>query len=170
VLIASASPLECDYRRIEAFDGDPGIRQELTALSVPSISSLLSELMLHDDSLRRALELLPQLGGLPRDFASTDLWPYLEYQTPKGNTVPYNTVAINLQLLRRFRPPPLPPAVPIRNLPSENERNLVFGFIAEAAGGKSAAAEYFRRVKGSAEPRAAAELARIEAGASQHRP
>ncbi len=165
VLIASASPLECDYRRIEAFDADAGVRQELASLGVPSLSSLLSELMLYDDSLGQALSLLPRFSGLPREFASTDFQPYLEYQTPKGNLLPYDTVAVNLRFLRHFRPPPLPPVFPIRNLPSENEKNLIYGFIAEAAGDTANATEYLRKVDGPASARAQAEIARIEGAA-----
>jgi len=166
VLVASPSPLECDFQAMEAFDRDPGIQQELAALAAPSLFSLLPEMMLHDNSLRQALEFLPQLSGLPRDFASTDFRPYLEYQTPKGNTLPYDTVPMNVEFLRRFRPPPLPPEVPIRNLPSENERSLVFGYIAEAASDRTSAARYFEKVDGLARARAELELARMRAKGS----
>ncbi len=75
VLVASASPLECDYRQIESFDDHPRVRQELTVLGVPSISSLLGELVLYDDSFRKAVSELPHLSGLPADFRSTDFRP-----------------------------------------------------------------------------------------------
>ena len=163
VLIASASPLECDYRRIEAFDADAGVRQELATLGVPSLWSLLRELALGDDSLRQAVALLPQFSGLPADFASTDFRPYLEYQTPRGNTLSYNTTTLNRRYVQRFQRPPIPPEVPIRHLPSENERNLICGYIAEASHDRDRAAEYFRKVDGPARARAQAEIIRLEA-------
>jgi spermidine synthase len=98
VIIASASPLECDYRRIRAFDADPQVRQDLTDISAPSLASLLGELMVYGDSLRQALSHLPAMSGQSPDFVSTDLYPYLEYQTPKDNVLPYETSKLNLEL------------------------------------------------------------------------
>jgi spermidine synthase len=162
VLIASALPLECDYHQIEGFDGDPQVGQDLTAIDVPSMTSLLGELMVYGDSMRQALAYLPALSGLPPDFASTDFYPYLEYQTPKGNVLPYNTVPLNLNFLRRLRPPLLPSDLIIDNLPSQSERNLILGYITERRGDRGAALEYFRHVDGPARPRAQLEIVRIQ--------
>ena len=169
VLIASAAPLECDYRRIETFDADPGVREELKALGVPSLFSLLGELMLYGDSLRQALTFLPRLSGRPADFASTDLRPYLEYQTPKGNALPYNTVPLNVNFVQSLRPLPLPRELAIRNLPSESERNLILGYVSAQRGELRAAREYWRRVEGPARVRAQAEMVRIESGGREQR-
>jgi spermidine synthase len=168
VLVASASPLECDYQQIAAFDADPGIRRELTAIDVPSISALLGELMLYGDSMRQALSYLPRLSGRPPDFASTDFRPYLEYQTPKGNALPYNTVPLNTNLLESLRPGLLPADLVIRNLPSENERTLIWGCVAEQRGDLRAAEEYYRRVEGPAREQAQRALARLQSRV--HRP
>jgi spermidine synthase len=162
VLIASASPLECDYRLIEEFDNDLKVRQDLAAIGVPSMTSLLGELVLYGDSMNNALAYLPALSGRPANFASTDFYPYLEYQTPKGNVLPYNTVPLNLKFLRRFMPPLLPPDLIIENLPSQNERNLVLGYIAERRGDRAAAIGYFRRVDGAARSFAELEIMRIQ--------
>ena len=168
VLIASASPLECDYRRIEEFDNELRIRQDLSAIGVPSMTSLLGELVLYGDSMNKALACLPALSGRPADFASTDFHPYLEYQTPKGNVLPYNTVPMNLRFLRQFRPPLLPPDLTIENLPSENERNLVLGYVAERRGDRGAALDYFRQVGGASQPLAELEIMRIQPQAAPH--
>lgn len=168
VLIASASPLECDFPQIEKFDADPGVQEELTALGTPSMLALLGELMLYGDSLKQALSVLPRLGGRLPDFVSTDFRPYLEYQTPKGNTLPYDTVPLNMQFMQSMRPPLLPPELKIRNLPSENEKNLVLGYVATARGDVRRAVEYFRRVKGPGRVRAQAEIERIESAFRRH--
>jgi spermidine synthase len=171
VLIASASPLQCDYRQLEEFDADPKIRQELALINTPSLTALLGELMLYGESLKQALSFLPQLSGHPADFASTDSRPYLEYQTPKGNTVPYNTVPLNVNFMQRLRAAgPIPAEVPIRNLPSENERALVAGYAAAQRGDFGAALEYLRQVEGPARARAQAEIARIESAARRQVP
>ncbi len=164
VLVASASPLECDYRMLQAFDLNPGVRAELAAINLPSVSSLLGELMLYGDSMRQALSFLPRLSDRPADFASTDFRPYLEYRTPWGNALPYNTVPLNVDFMQRLRPSPLPAELEIRNLPSANERNLILGYVAEQRGDLGAALDYFRQVGGPARARAQAEITRIESG------
>jgi len=162
LLIASSSPLECDYRHIEAFDSEPGVQKELATLGVPNLWSLLGELRLYDNTFREALAFLPRLSNLPQDFASTDNRPYLEYQTPKGNTLLDDTVGPNRQFLERFRPRGLPANLVVRNLPSENERHLLLGYVAEAQGDLLSALDYFRRVQGPAKARAGVGISRIE--------
>jgi spermidine synthase len=127
LLIASVSPLECDYHQIERLDVDPQVRQDLAAIGVPSMASLLGELELYGDSMRNALACLPALTGRSSDFASTDFYPYLEYQTPKANVLPYDTVTLNQDFLRRLRPPMLPHDLIINGLPSQSENNLILG-------------------------------------------
>jgi spermidine synthase len=170
LLIASVSPLEIDYAQIERFDADPGIRRELDHLGVPSIASLLGELMLYGDSFHRCVALLPRLGGLPADFVSTDFRPYLEYQTPKGNSVPYDTSELNIRIMERFRPELLPPDLPIRNLRSDDDKNLLMGFVAEGRGNLAAALEYLRRVQGAGKARAWEQIGRIKSSVPGREP
>ncbi len=77
---------------------------------------------------------------------------------------------VNLQFLRGFRPSPLPPKLTIRNLPSENERNLVLGYVSEKRGEFRETIEYFRRVEGPARARGQIEIARILAATGQEPP
>lgn len=161
LLIASSSPLECDYRRITGFDQDPGVRQELNAIGVPSAWSLLGEIVLFDRSFQQAVSLLPKLTGLRPDFASTDYEPYLEYQAPKGITVPYDTATANFQFLEKFRSPGLPPELVIHQMPSDNEKNLVLGYVAETQGDRRGALEYFSQVHGSVSGQARVEMNRL---------
>ena len=171
VLLASSSPLECDFRQLEALETIPRVREELTLINTPSLTALLGELMLYGESMRRALSYLPALSGHSPDFASTDFRPYLEYQTPKGNAVPYSTVPLNVDFMQRLRAAePIPPDLPIRNLPSENERNLIQGYAAAQRGDIRSALEYLRRVEGPARARAQAEITRIESGVRRPAP
>jgi spermidine synthase len=165
LLIASASPLGVDYRQLAKLDAEPGVRRELDVLGAPSLFTLLGEMALYGDSLLQAVSNLPRLSGLPADFASTDFRPYLEYQTPKGNTVPYDTVPMNVQLVEGLRGPLIPVDMPIRNLPSENERNLIRGFVAEGRGDVAGAIGYLGRVEGEARERAQGEITRLKSQA-----
>lgn len=144
VLVASPAPLALDYAQMERFDADPRVRAELEAIDAPSVWSLAGEMALYGDSLKRALELLPELSGRPADFASTDWRPYLEYQTPKGNALPYNTISVNINFLRNFRELPWPRELEIRNLPSEAERSLILGLVDEHLGRLDDALGHFR--------------------------
>jgi len=163
LLIASPSPLECDYQQIQAFDDAPGVRRQLEALGIPSLWSLLGELVLYDRSFERAVSWLPHLTGLPGDFASTDFRPYLEYQSPRGITLPYNTAPLNAQFLGRFRPAGIPEELTIRHVPSENERNLISGYATEERGDLRGALDYFGRVQGAALARAQIGITRVNA-------
>ena len=164
LLIASPGPLEFDWARIAALDAEPGVRQELGKLELGSLSSLLGEVMLYEQSFRQMLTLLPSRAGLSPDFVSSDSHPYLEYATPLGNTAPYNTLRMNMQVLGQFRPPLIPPDLPIRNLASEDEANLLAGFVAEGREEWKTARDYFLKVHGPARGRAEAELDRIAKG------
>jgi spermidine synthase len=170
VLVASASPLECDYQKLEAFNSNPQVRAELRAIDVPSMFALLGELMLYGNSMRQALASLPRLSGRLEGFVSTDFRPYLEYQTPRGNTLPYNTVPMNINFMQPLRPPGLPEELTIRNLPSENERNLILGYIASQRGDLAAALQALGRVEGPVRERAGEEMSRIKSGARRRTP
>jgi spermidine synthase len=165
LLIASPDALECDARQVAALENIPAVRRELADQGIPSLWSLLGELRLFDSSFRQATEALPGPRGLPADFASTDDRPYLEYQTPKGNALRYNTTEVNTRLLERFRPPPLPPELTVRNLTSDDDRNLLLGYILEGRGDALGALTAFRQVGGSGAARAAVEIHRLASNA-----
>jgi spermidine synthase len=161
LLIASSSPLQADYARIAAFDEDAKIDQDLQLMDLPSMWSLLGELVLYDHSYQQAISSFPAITGLPKDFSSSDLRPYLEYQVPKGITLRYDTVTPNSEFLQRFRTASFPAELAITNLPSENERNLIFGYIAERRGDFTQALSRFRTVGGPGANRAQRELLRV---------
>ena len=103
LMVASPAKLECDFGVVNAFDRDPGVTEELRTIHLPSMFSLLSEMTLDEPAFHRVVASLPQFG-LPTDFASTDWKPYLEYETPKGNVIRYDSTEANFQFLNRFRP------------------------------------------------------------------
>ncbi|MBI1940881.1 MAG: hypothetical protein HYS33_05160, partial [Acidobacteria bacterium] len=92
------------------------------------------------------------------------------YRTPRGNTLPYNTVPLNINFLHRSRPPGLPEELTIRNMPSENERNLILGYIWSQRGDLAAALQALGRVEGPARQRAQEEMSRIRSGARRKAP
>jgi spermidine synthase len=163
LLIASPGPLECDARQLAGLEALPGVHRELAALNIPSLWSMLGELILIDSSFREATSTLPRLSSLPADFVSSDDQPYLEYQTPKGNTVTFDAARTNQRLLMQFRPPELPAELVVRNLESEGDRNLVLGFLLEGRGDTAGALAAFRQVQGSSAGRAGEEIARLTA-------
>ncbi len=61
----------------------------------------------------------------------------------------------------KARDPDLPPDLTIRNLPSDNERNLILGYVAERRGDLVGALARFQRVEGQAVTRAQQEIVRI---------
>jgi len=162
-LLASSSPLEIDYQQVTSLDQDLGVSHELKSIGLPSAWVLLSELVLYDNSFRKTVGSLHTTTGLPEDFASTDFRPYLEYQVPKGITLTYDTVERNTAFLQAFASPPPPSELRIRNLPSEDEHNLVLGYVAEGRGDIREARSHFGRVAGPARARAQLELSRLDA-------
>jgi spermidine synthase len=168
VLIASQSPLEMDVRGLMQLDSRPEVQEELRAINVPSSMSLVGELMLYGESMRRALAELPRRTGRRANFASTDLRPYLEYQTPRGNVLPQSTVFENLNFMLALRPADPLAEIQLLNVSSEDERNLLRGYVATQRGDLSGALERLRKVSGPLRPRAEEEIKLIESG--QRRP
>jgi spermidine synthase len=163
LLIASSSPLEVDYSRVAGFEKDPGLKRDLKAAGITSAWSLLGELMLYGNSFQEALSALSSLTGMQKNLVSTDFHPYLEYQTPKGVAMPYNTIEPNTRFLRQFRPQGLPSDLVIRGLPSQNERNLILGYVAKSRGELAEALACFARVEGPVRVRAQSEISDLGA-------
>lgn len=162
LLIASPDPFLCDAAQIGAMDRDPGVQHELAAAEIPSLWSLLGEMTLFEDSFQQAVSLIPRLSDLPANFASTDNRPYLEYQTPKGNSIQVDTARINRRFLEHFRPPPLPAGLRLEGVMTDDDRNLVLGYVLLGRSDPQGALEAFRRVRGTAVTRATEAIASIE--------
>jgi spermidine synthase len=170
-LIASSAPLEIDYQVVAEYGANPKVREELNALGMRDAWPLLGEVVLHGSGFRDAIASLHEMTGLRKDFASTDFHPYLEYHAPKGVVVPYDTVVPNTLFLRKFRPDSLSPDL-IKNVPSENERKLVLGYVAEKRGNLARAQTCFEQVEGTSKAEAQSALERItqELSSAQSQP
>jgi spermidine synthase len=166
MLLASNQPLQTDYNRLRNWDADPQMRHAMDGIGVSVAESLLGDLILYDGSLKTATSMLPEIGHLPGNFVSTDLRPYLEYETPKGNVYTQSSVSHNMQLLDKLRASTLPQDLVVNNVPSTDEWNLIVGYALAERRQTQRAVAYFDSVNGPARPRARAEIARLEEGRS----
>jgi spermidine synthase len=164
LLLASMSPLEFNYTQVMTFDHNPAIQAEVHKLGAPSLVSLLGEIQLYGGAMRQAIASLPSGSWRTHYFISTDFHPFLEYQTPKGNALPYDTIAANWRFLRQFRQMPLPSDLATVNLSGSDDRNLLLGFVTERQGNKAEAISHFEQVEGRDRVRAQTEIERIRTG------
>jgi spermidine synthase len=148
LLIASSSPLDVDYQQIHAWEKIPGIRRDLDLVGAHSMFSLLGEIVLYDQSYRAAVSRFYRGRGLGADFVSTDSYPYLEYQTPKGNVVPPELV-MDPHFFTQLRDPELPHDLVIRSVPEPEYLNYISGVALEDRQEYLAAASQFGRIEGS---------------------
>jgi len=95
---------------------------------------------------------------VPEGLVSTDAYPYLEYQTPKGNVVPPDFV-LDPYFFVRLRPQVLPPDLAIRNLSDPEDQDYVLGLAYEDREDYIAAADHLSKIKGKKQACAQAEIA-----------
>jgi spermidine synthase len=162
LLIASSSPLDIDYDQIHAMEKIPSIRHELDVVGAHSMFSLLGEIVLYDQSYRAAISRFYQSGGLASDFVSTDAYPYLEYQTPKGNVLPRELV-MDSYFFSRLRAPTLPPDLMIRGVPGPGYSEYISALALEDRQEYLAAASRFDKIEGSLRDCAQSEIEWIRA-------
>jgi len=166
LLLASSSPLAVDYSQINAFEHMPSVRHEMDLIGAHGMFSMLGEMVLYDQSYRALMSQSARANLLPENFTSTDMYPYLEYQTPKGNVVPADFL-LNPGFFVQLRPPVLPPDLILQNLPDPDSRDYISGLALEDRGDFAGASNYFGRTKGRSRTCAQSEMAWIEA--FQHR-
>jgi spermidine synthase len=162
LLIASSSPLEIDFQRVQALERSTGILQQLNAIGAHSMFSMLGEVVIYDQSYREALTRLSRQLEIPEALVSRDVFPYLEYHTPKGNIVPGDFL-LDAWFFLRLTPPTLPPDLTLRNLSDSEDRDLVFGLAYEDRGDFVAAVRHLNGIHGKNRACAQAEIAWINA-------
>jgi spermidine synthase len=162
VIIASNQPLEADFSQLQSWDGEPQVRDALDRIRVPTTESLLGDLMLYGDSMNKALAHLSETYHLRQDSESTDLRPYLEYETPKGNVYPVSTLLNNQSFLKEFRTSTLPPELAIRNVPSQDELNLLQAYVLAERHQTQEALDLLATVNGPTRFRAQEEISRLK--------
>jgi len=159
-LVASAAPLEADASLLERWEGIPALQKELQRIGVVSLTALLGEISLSETSLGRALDTLPRRGWPARSPVSTDYRPILEYETPLGNSLPYDSAQVNRAFLATFRPSAEEIARMVAPVPEEAARNLLLAQICAGQGHPQRALEYLRQA-GESDGRARALAGRI---------
>ncbi len=99
ILVASEAPLVASRARLARLEERPAIR---ATLDHPHLADLLAEMIAADDDLDRLVaDVARSDGDAP---ISTDDNLYLEYATPKGNVLEYqSSLAATLDLLNRYR-------------------------------------------------------------------
>jgi spermidine synthase len=142
-VVASNEPLAIDLESVRADLGREGLRPFLRELQSGSPLELLSDLVVTDTEADRFLDAMAELLFASRRLVSTDVWPALEYETPKdilSNFLYFQ----NRATFRRFRSAR---PFPFRGTPLPAERAL-----ADAA-----------FLRGWSDPRASAALAELRA-------
>ena len=162
-ILASNQPFACDYAQLRAWDLDPAIRKDLQSIHAVGMEALLGDMMLDGPALRKAVARLPEIGNLPSDFESTDLRPYLEYDTPRANLFFANNAIENRAFLLRMRmPTALSAEISIHNAPENDEGKLFLGEILAEHGDFAKAVDSLASVTGPAKARAEEEIAHLE--------
>ncbi|HEX7453431.1 MAG TPA: spermidine synthase, partial [Polyangiaceae bacterium] len=104
ILVASDTPLVTSKARIEALEQTPQV-----AATIPlqrPLLSLLNDALVSDAGLDRFLADTAAEAGEPVEkMISTDSNLYLEYATPRGNTLPWSTREDLVKDLRRYHDP-----------------------------------------------------------------
>jgi spermidine synthase len=77
MIVASKSPLEVSYQRLQEMDSRPQVRAVLENIQLPRASSLLGDCVLVPEGLDALL------AQAPEQRISTDLWPHLEYSNAR---------------------------------------------------------------------------------------
>jgi spermidine synthase len=104
IMVASQQPLGASAARLAELEARATVRQLLP--DGRGLADLTADVLVFDASLDAFLDDTARLAGVARDeLVSTDQNLYLEYATPRGNVLPWSTVAELIADLRRHRDP-----------------------------------------------------------------
>jgi spermidine synthase len=104
VLVASARPLEWSVERARRYSLHPTVGQTLP--DGRALETLGGDVLLVDDGLDRFLEDAASAEGVSLDaMVSTDDNLFLEYETPRGNVLPWEAREALVSYLLRYRDP-----------------------------------------------------------------
>ena len=138
-LIASHAPFQADYTIMAARNHAAAYELWLRTVPLQNLFTLFGGLLVDEQGINDALA---NLSDEPR--ISSDLQPHLEYATPRGNFVPYDTRERIVCWLKRFQPSVRPPIV---NVPGPSEEHVLAGCIAFGRGDLATARTEFERAK-----------------------
>jgi spermidine synthase len=104
ILVSSKRPLRWSVERAAFFSADLNVSQTLPyGRQLPSLGS---DVLALDDGLDRFIADSAAEAGVPAaDLVSTDDNLFLEYQTPRGNVLPWEAREALVDVLRRYRDP-----------------------------------------------------------------
>ena len=133
MLIASMDSIRADYGRVMQVATPAALGPALDSLPLRHPLALFGDLLLDEAQVDSVLGVLRGMIGptLARHvFISSDLLPWLEYSTPRGNAriIEYGAALKFFENFAAHRPPPL------TGLPDESERDLVYGLAAVRRG------------------------------------
>jgi spermidine synthase len=104
ILVASMAPLRASHARLAELETRASVR-EVEPFQRP-LAALVEDVLVLNDGLRAFLAASATKAGEPVErLVSTDDNLYIEYQTPRGNVLPWETRDVLVEGLRRYRDP-----------------------------------------------------------------
>ena len=119
-VIASQQPLELDLASIRSDAQNQRLEPHLSELRTKHPLELLSDVVVTDKDVDGFLDAMAALLRTDRTRVSTDLWPTLEYETPKDLLSNFSYFQ-NRGIFRRFRSQTI---FPFRGEPTEAEKQV----------------------------------------------
>lgn len=128
MLVASLEPIRADYPSVMRLTAAASVQPALDSLPLRHPLALFGDLLLDEAQVDSAIGFVRQRVGAAltrRLFISSDLLPWLEYSTPRGNSegMQYGATLKFFENYDAHRPPPID-AIP------EPQRELVYGLAA----------------------------------------
>jgi spermidine synthase len=129
MLVASVDPIRADYAAVMRVTRAEAMGPVLDSLPLGHPLGLLGDLLLDEAQVDSAIGYVGRRIGplLTRTlFISSDLLPWLEYSTPRGNAIAmeYGATLKFLENYDAHRPPP------IDGIPNSAEQDLIYGLAA----------------------------------------
>ncbi|MFB3105428.1 MAG: potassium channel family protein, partial [Pseudomonadales bacterium] len=115
VLLLSNEPLVADYEHLAALSARPAVRNVLSGFEGKTLFALLGSQVLDQDGIDRFLADMETAGGSGA-LVSRDLYPYLEYATPRNNALTEQDKRVFQQHLASYV---VTGPTPVVNMPDE---------------------------------------------------
>lgn len=145
MIVASMEPIRADYAAVMRLATPAAMGPALDSLPLRHPLALFGDLLLDEAQVDSALGLLRGIIGptlTKRLFISSDMLPWIEYSTPRANAqvIQYGATLKFFENFAAHRPPP------IDGIPSETERDLIYGLAALRRGNLGNALRLLERV------------------------
>lgn len=149
MLVASMEPIRADYSLVQRLTRPEAMGPVLDSLPLRHPLALMGDLLLDETQVDSVLAVVrSRIGGfLTRHvFISSDLFPWIEYSTPRGNAdvLQYGATLKFFENYDAHRPPP------VDGIPSDSVRDLVYGVAALRKGNAGNALRLLERAAAAA--------------------